>query len=244
MTTAEMTSTTDLILAPSLTLSDPQVLQDALESIKLAKSCTNLLLSRIVYEAHHNDLWKQWPDAYDTFEEWGLAVLEKKKSMLYSLSKTWEVWVVKHNSSIDRLKKIDFSKLSVATPFVNDKNADEILGLCERNNLYQLQKILRSSNELKNLENEEAKTKKFTFEVTALASDTVSDALDAVRELANTEIPGKMLEYLCASFLCGDGLMTKEQHLESCVNALELAFNVEIEVRPKTEEIVEGKISE
>lgn len=213
-------------------LSDPGFLSDALHFLKINRSKTNLLQSRIVYEVKTKDLYKNWPGGgYNSLEEWGMAVLEKKRAMVYAISKVYEVFVVENNVDVDRLVKIDFSKLAVASAHATPENIQEVLGLCETLSLYQLQSTLRKWNVQK--DGEAQKPVRFVFEVNNLQADVVKEAIETAKSLVKSEVPGKVLEYICADFLCGAGLESPESHLERCVEALETAFNVSIEVNPK-----------
>jgi hypothetical protein len=212
-------------------LSDPGFLSDALHFLKINRSKTNLLQSRIVYEVKSKSLYQTWPGGgFNSLEEWGMAVLEKKRAMVYAISKVYEVFVVENNVDVDRLIKIDFSKLAVASAHTTKDNLEEVLRLCETLSLYDLQKTLRKWEVVQDAESQ--KPVRFVFEVSPLQADIVKEAVETAKSLVKSEIPGKIIEYICADFLCGAGLESPETHLERCVEALKVAFNVDIIVKP------------
>lgn len=228
----------DLITSQSMDLADPNFLLNALNLIKENKSRFNLATSRIVYEVRENKLYRNWPGGeFETFEDWGKIVLEKQRAALYAIARVYDVFVIDFKVDVARLANIDFSKLSVVSAHVNEDNLEEMLVLCETESLFNIQKTVRNSEKLKDLEEGKLKIEKFVFEVTELQAETVKEAFEAARELVKSEVPGKVLEYVCADFLCGAALESSESHLARCVAGLEAAFNVEITVKAKEEPI-------
>lgn len=205
-----------------------------IDLIRRGRSLFSLALSRVVYYVREKEMYRNWPGgAYDTFDAWTKGVLERTKSVGYSLAKVYEVFIVKHACNEDRIEKIDCTKLSVVAPHTTESNIEDMLVLCETKTLFEITKAINEIRKLSGMISDQSeKMRKFTFTISDLAGETVQAALDIAKELSGSVMPGKQLEYIAADFVCGSGLNDSAAHLDRLIDGIERAFNVTIEVRP------------
>ena len=228
-------------------VTDPVVVRDTIQHIKQYKNNFNFLLSKLLYDVREGKLYQNWPDGkFDSFEDWGKAVLDRNKSVIYAIARVYEVFVINLNINPEELLPIDWSKLSVASAHATPENVADLLQSCKDMTLLELQAELRRKEKLDSVseESDAQKTETFSFKVADMQIDTVKEALTVAEELSKSAIPGKIFEYICADFLCSAACESSASHLDKLIQSIESAFNVKITVSYPEESIVDGQIQQ
>lgn len=216
-----------------------EAVKEMVVRVNSAKSDFNLALAELLHIVKEERLYERWSDTeeFKSFEHWGSEVLNRGRALLYSMVSVYKNFVLSLDVDPERLRGIGWSKLAAVVAHVNKDNLEDLLTFLENHTLKETQKMVRS---LKPKEEQKEVGKTYRFKTEADQAEVIDSALTIISELANTEIPGKQLEYLAADFLCSSGLDCRETHLERCVDALERAFNVKITVSPR--EVVDGEL--
>lgn len=228
-------------------ITDPIVVRDTIQHIKQYKNNFNFLLSKLLYDVREGKLYQNWPDgSYDSFEDWGKAILDRNKSVIYAIARVYEVFVIDLEISPDELLPIDWSKLSVASAHATSENVKDLLQSCRDMTLLELQAELRRKEKLENIGDTSGaeKTETFSFKVADMQIDTVKEALTVAEELSKSTIPGKIFEYICADFLCSAACESSASHLDKLVQSIESAFNVKISISYPEGNVLNGEVRE
>jgi len=208
-----------------------QTLLGFVEQVKQLKTCSNVVLARVLYEIEKNEYFKEWTYTedgltknYSSISDFGRIVFEYSSSTTKTFLRIHEKFVVELQVADERLADLSWGNLKIVCPHVNADNLDMVLKLCEGK-----QKEVREwASQFAEEKNESPP--KYSFTCSVDQAEIFDQALDVSREQiakmgGSPPNDSHVWEYICSQFLMiSDEVMSLQDYLK----LLESRFDVKL----------------
>jgi hypothetical protein len=208
-----------------------QTLLGFVEQVKQLKTCSNVVLARVLYEIEKNEYFKEWTYTedgltknYSSISDFGRIVFEYSSSTTKTFLRIHEKFVVELQVADERLADLSWGNLKIVCPHVNADNLDMVLKLCEGK-----QKEVREwASQFAEEKNESPP--KYSFTCSVDQAEIFDQALDVSRDQiakmgGSPPNDSHVWEYICSQFLMiSDEVMSLQDYLK----LLESRFDVKL----------------
>jgi len=208
-----------------------QTLLGFVEQVKQLKTCSNVVLARVLYEIEKNEYFKDWTYTedgltknYNSISDFGRIVFEYSSSTTKTFLRIHEKFVVELQVADERLADLSWGNLKIVCPHVNADNLDMVLKLCEGK-----QKDVREwASQFAEEKNESPP--KYSFTCSVDQAEIFDQALEVSRDQiakmgGSPPNESHVWEYICSQFLMiSDEVMSLQDYLR----LLESRFDVKL----------------
>jgi len=201
-----------------------QLVREQIQDAESGQSESSIDLSRLLYDAYHKEYYREW--GFDTFEAYAEAELQVGYRKGQYLIGIWDK-VKSLNLSVERVKKVGWTKMKDIAAVVTKDNQKELLEKSEKmtsREVTEMVKVMRVADPTQTAAIPKITT--ISIRMGESEAQTILSAIEEAKKLCGSDNQVLALEMVCQDWLTDKGAVPERSSLENLISYAEKVYGV------------------